>query len=234
MMSHEFRTPLNGVIGMAELLAASGGVKQVMKTSPSGEWVVAEKKGVCEVPVGPPLSPEQLEYVTTIRRSGDSLLRIVNDILGVDPFQMNMCASLMCFFCYDRFLQGGSGRTLSCEHTLLVRGDRHRYLSLFRNPLRVALHSSLFCNPPRVSECLTFLSLLFLCNPLFVVGVSEAVAEQARTQETRVTLHVAKDVPVSLVGDPSRIRQVPSFLVEISSQEPIWMDRSCSTLWATP
>jgi signal transduction histidine kinase/HPt (histidine-containing phosphotransfer) domain-containing protein len=52
-MSHEMRTPMNAIIGMADLLSET------------------------------PLTPEQLKYVKTFQRAGENLLALINDILDI-------------------------------------------------------------------------------------------------------------------------------------------------------
>jgi PAS domain S-box-containing protein len=56
-MSHEIRTPMNGVIGMIDLLS------------------------------GTPLDTEQREYVQTIKKSSETLLHILNDILDLSKME---------------------------------------------------------------------------------------------------------------------------------------------------
>ncbi|MCX7985964.1 MAG: response regulator [Bacteroidales bacterium] len=56
-MSHEIRTPMNGIVGMADALLAQ------------------------------PLTKEQIEFVTIIKKSADTLLNILNDVLDLSKIE---------------------------------------------------------------------------------------------------------------------------------------------------
>jgi PAS domain S-box-containing protein len=122
-MSHEVRTPMNAVIGMADLLAES------------------------------PLTDEQRDFVTTIRTSAHALLTVINDILDVSKIEAGKLAIEHTDFDLRSLLEGVADLfaprafekrlELSCvvppDLPEYVVGDPHRLRQVLTNLLANAI-----------------------------------------------------------------------------------------------
>jgi signal transduction histidine kinase/DNA-binding response OmpR family regulator len=122
-MSHEIRSPLNGVLGMAALLRHSG------------------------------LSAEQLDQVETIRNCGDALLSIIDDILSFSKLETGMVEIEQVPFGLARLVNSavrvslGAAQAKGLELTFelhpelppFVRGDEKRLRQVLLNLLSNAV-----------------------------------------------------------------------------------------------
>ena len=110
-MSHEIRTPLNGVLGVAQLLEESG------------------------------LNAEQARLATTIRSSGEILLRLLNDVLDLSKIEAGKTELEISAFDVDELVQAAANlwraRAEEKGLTYKVRLDGETGVRLSGDPVRL-------------------------------------------------------------------------------------------------
>jgi signal transduction histidine kinase len=113
-MSHEIRTPMTAILGYSDLLAEDGDRA---------------------------LAPRQrLEYIDTIRRNGDHLLSIINDILDLSKIEAEKLDVLLQPFPLVPLLAGvieTIGPAIARNHNTLVYNPTPELGSMYSDPVRL-------------------------------------------------------------------------------------------------
>jgi PAS domain S-box-containing protein len=171
IVSHEIRTPINGVIGFAQILADS------------------------------PLSPEQREQVAIIRSSGEALEKLIADILDLSkieankielesvPFGLHKCIEDVVAFFQPRARAAGLSLTANVDSDVpvIVNSDEARLRQILTNLVanalkftergRVTVHVSCMRGEPvGMSESRRTLRLFFAVSDTGIGIASEKIS----------------------------------------------------------
>ncbi|MFP5257578.1 MAG: ATP-binding protein, partial [Acidobacteriota bacterium] len=170
-MSHDIRTPLNAIMGLSQLLLTAG------------------------------LTPDQREYVETMRSAGEGLLVILNDILDFSRIEIGRLEIRPAPLDIDRLLEEVR-RVMTPSAS-----DKGLTLTITRDPI---LPRVLICDPVRLKQILLNLlsnAIKFTPSGLVALSVTRANPQAAPRIGNDPRIWTRFEVKDTGPGIPEQLRQ---------------------------